>query len=73
MRKSTRALVGLVVLDALIVMGIGWLVMLVRSGAATTVPPQEAIATITALGGGALGIVSVLLALVFVHHRRKGD
>ncbi len=74
MRKSTRALAGMVLLDLLLLAGAGWLVWLVRSGAATTtVPPGEAIATITTYAGGAIGIVTAVLALAFVHHRRNGN
>jgi hypothetical protein len=74
MRKSTRALVGMVVLDLLLAAGAGWLVLQVSSGNwTTTVPPGEAITTITSLFGGAIGIITVLLAVAFVVHRRKGD
>ena len=74
MRKSTRALVGLVVLDALMLVGALWLVLKVRSGDwSTTVPPGEAITTITSTAGGAIGVVTAILLLVFVIQRRKGN
>jgi hypothetical protein len=73
MKKSTRALVGMVVIDLLILGIIGWLVMQVKDGASLTVPPQEAISTITSIGGGAIGIVTVFLLLAFFHHRRNGN
>jgi hypothetical protein len=73
MKKSTRALVGLIMLDAVIALGVLWLVMQVKDGASTTVPPAEAIATVTSIGGGAIGLVTVILLLAFVHHRRKGN
>jgi hypothetical protein len=76
MKKSTRALVGMVVLDLLLLIGIWWLVMQINpDGSNTNVPPQEAISTITitSIGGGAIGIISVILLLAFFHHRRKGN
>lgn len=74
MKKSTRALVGLVVLDAIFVAGTAWFVWLVKSGSVrTTIPPDEAIAQITALGGGLIGFVSVILAIAWFIHRRNGN
>ena len=74
MKKSTRALVGLVVLDALMLVGALWLVLKVRSGDwSTSVPPNEAITTITSTAGGAIGVVTAILLLAFAIHRRKGN
>lgn len=74
MRKSTRALVGMLVLDLLLLAGTGWLVLQIRTGAwTTTVPPQEAIGTITSTGGAAIGIVSAILILAFFVHRKNGN
>lgn len=74
MKKSTRALVGMVVLDLLLLCGIVWLVMQVQDPATnTTVPKAEAISTITSIGGGVIGIVSVILLLAFFYHRRRGN
>lgn len=74
MKKSTRALYGMIVLDLVLLAGIAWLVMQVKGdGSNTTVPPAEAISTITSIGGGAIGIVSVILLLAFFHHRRAGN
>lgn len=74
MKKSMRALVGMVVLDLLLLAGAGWLVLQVRTGAwTTTVPPAEAIGTITSIGGGAIGVVTAILLLAFFVHRRKGN
>lgn len=71
MKKSTRALVGLVVLDLLLLLGTAWLVMQVRPDN-TAVPPQEAVTTITTIGG-AIGIITVILGLAFFFHRRAGN
>lgn len=73
MKKSKRALVGMVVLDLILALGTFWLVMQVRDGASTTVAPQEAIATITSIGGGAIGIVTAILGMAYVVHRKRGD
>ena len=74
MKKSTLALVGMVVLDAIFVAGTAWLVWLVKSGSArTTIPPDEAVAQITSVGGGLIGFVSVILAIAWFIHRRNGN
>ena len=74
MKKSTRALVGLVVIDLALLGGAAWLIAKVTSGAwKTTVPPIEATGTIGSIFGSAIGFISVLLALVFVIQRRKGN
>lgn len=74
MKRSTRALVGMVVIDAGLLLGATWLVNQIGSGLMkTTVPPSEAIGTIGSIFGGAIGFISVLLALVFVLQRRKGN
>ncbi len=74
MRKSTRALVGLVVLDGLMLTGALWLVLKVRSGDwSTNVPPDKAITTITSTAGGAIGLVTAILLLAFAVQRRKGN
>lgn len=73
MKKSTRALVGMLVLDLLILAIVAWLVIGIKRGASLTVPPDEAISTITSIGGGAIGIVTALLLMAFVVHRRRGN
>lgn len=72
MKPSIRALVGLVVLDALLVAGIGWLILQVETGTFHAPDPAKAITTITGVGGGAIGLVTVLLGLAFAYHKRKG-
>lgn len=73
MKKSTRALVGMVVLDLIILAGTAWLVGTIRGGASLTVPPAEAIQTVTQIGGGAIGIVSAILLMAFFVHRKRGN
>lgn len=73
MKKSTRALVGLIVIDALLLGGAAWMVLQVKTGAWNAPDAGEAIQRITTIGGGAVGLVTVILALAFVVHRRKGN
>ena len=73
MKKSTRALVGLVLLDALLLAGTFWMLLQVRTGAWHAPDPAEAGRTIGAVGGGAIGIVTAVLLVAFVVHRRRGN
>lgn len=73
MKKSTRALVGMLVIDLVLLAGTAWFVMHIRQGASLTVPPDEAIHTVTTIGGGAIGLVSALLLMAFFVHRRRGN
>jgi heme/copper-type cytochrome/quinol oxidase subunit 2 len=73
-RKSTRALVGMILLDFLLLVGTGWMVLQIRTGAwDTSVSPQEAIATITSVAGAVIGVVSAVLVMAFVRYRKKGN
>ena len=73
MKKSTRALVGLVAIDALLVLGAAWMVWKTRSGQWSTPDPAAAISTITATAGGAIAIITVILLMAFALHRRHGN
>ena len=73
MRKSTRALLGLVVLDALLALGAAWMVWQTKSGAWHAPDEAAAITTITSTAGGAIGIVTVILLMAFFIHRRAGN
>lgn len=73
MKKSTRALVGMVVLDLIILCGTAWFVSTIKGGARLTVPPEEAIQTVTQIGGGAIGIVTAILLVAFFVHRKNGN
>ena len=72
MKKSTRALAGMVVLDALLVAGAAWMVMQVQTGTWNTPDPAATITEITRTAGGAIGIVTALLLVAFMVHRRRG-
>ena len=73
MKKSTRALVGLVVLDAVIIAGAWWMIVQTRTGVWSAPDPAEAISTISSTAGMIVGIISAVLLLAFVIHRRGGD
>lgn len=73
MKKSVRALVGLVVIEAALLGGTAWMVWQVQRGAWTTRDPAAAIAQITRTGGGAMGIVAAILILAFIVHRKNGN
>lgn len=73
MKKSTRALVGLVLIDGLLGLGTLWLLLQVAGGASTSVPPAEAMRTIGTIGGAAIGLVTAILGMAFFRHRRRGD
>ncbi len=72
MKKSTRALLGLVLIDLLLLGGTAWMVLQVKLGVwTTTVPPAEAIRTITSTGGGAIGLVTAVLGMVWWLRRKQ--
>ena len=73
MKKATRALTGMVVLDALLVAGAAWMIQQTKSGLWNTPDPTATISEITRTAGGAIGIVTALLLVAFVVHRRRGD
>jgi uncharacterized protein (TIGR03382 family) len=73
MRKSTRALVGLVAMDLILAAGAAWMVSQVKTGAWDATDPSEAITRITSTAGGAIGVVTAVLLLAFVVHRRRGN
>jgi hypothetical protein len=73
MKKSTRALAGLIVIDGLLALGAAWMIWQTRSGAWHSPDPAAAITTITKTAGGAIGIVTVILLLAFSVHRRQGN
>ena len=73
MKKSTRALVGLVVIELLLMGGSAWMVAQTKSGAWHASDPALAISTITQVGGGAIGIVAAILLVAFFVHRKNGN
>lgn len=73
MKKSRRALVGMVVLDLLILLGAGWMVLQTRSGVWRSSDPEKATSLITSSAGGAIGVISAILLIAFFAHRSRGD
>jgi hypothetical protein len=73
MKKSTRALVGLVAMDFILVAGAAWMVGMVRDGTWNAPDPAASISQITSTAGAAIGIVTVVLLMAFVVHRRRGN
>ena len=73
MKKSTRALAGMAVPDALLVAGAAWMVWQVQTGTLNTPNPAATITEITRTAVGAIGIVTALLLVAFVVHWRRGD
>lgn len=73
MKKSTRALVGIVLIDGLLLLGAAWMVWQTKTGLWSAPNPSEAISTITATAGGAMGIVTAILLMAFFVHRRAGN
>lgn len=72
MKKSTRALLGLLLLDTIIVCGAWWTIERTLGGAWNSNNPAESIATITTTAGMMVGAISVVLLLAFVRHRVAG-
>lgn len=73
MKKSVRALVGLVIIELFLLGGTAWMVAQTTSGAWHASNQAEAISTITSTGGGAMGIVGVILLIAFFRHRKNGN
>lgn len=73
MRKSTRALVGMVAMDLIIAAGAAWMLWQVRTGAWNAPDPAEASARIGEVAGAAIGVVTGVLLVAFFVHRRRGN
>ncbi len=73
MKKSTRALVGLVLLDLVVILGAWWMIGRTRSGAWNSNDPAGTISMVTTTAGMLVGVISAVLLLAFVVHRRAGN
>lgn len=73
MKKSTRALVGLLLLDAIVIIGAWWMIDRTRSGAWNSNDPAGTISMVTTTAGMMVGVISAVLLLAFVLHRRAGN
>lgn len=73
MKKSQRALAGMVVIDALVLLGAAWMVLQTKSGAWHSSDPATAISMIMTTAGGVVGVVSAILLMAWLIHRRAGN
>ena len=73
MKKSTRALVGLVLLDAIVITGAWWMIGRTQSGAWNSNDPAGTISMVTTTAGMMVGVISAVLLLAFFLHRRAGN
>ncbi|MBE1528106.1 heme/copper-type cytochrome/quinol oxidase subunit 2 [Sphingopyxis sp. OAS728] len=73
MKKSTRALLGLVLLDLVVIAGAWWMIDRTQSGAWNSNDPAGSITMVTTTAGMIVGVVTVVLLLAFVTHRRAGN
>jgi len=73
MKKSTRALLGLVLLDLIVLGGAWYMVAQTRSRAWNSNDPAASIGMITTGAGALVGFISVVLLLAFIMHRRAGN
>jgi len=73
MKKSTRALVGMIGFDLAVIIGAWWVVEQTRSGAWIAPDPAASISMITTTAGMIVGVVTAVLLLAFVVHRRAGN
>lgn len=71
--KSTRALVGMIGLDLVVIIGAWWMVEQTRSGAWNAPDPAASISMITTTAGMIVGVVTAVLLLAFIVHRRAGN
>ena len=73
MKKSTRALIGLLVIEPALFAGTAWMVGQTKSGNWHADNPGEAITTITGIGGATMGLVGVILLIAYFRHRKNGN
>ena len=73
MKKSQRALAGIVVIDALVALGAGYMIIETRRGVWQSSDPAAAISLISTTAGATIGIVTAILAVAFFVHRGKGN
>jgi len=73
MKKSLRALAGLVLLDVIVIAGAWWMIERTRSGAWQSNDPAGSITMVTTAAGMLVGIISAVLLFAFVLHRRAGN
>lgn len=73
MKKSRRALAGLVLLDLIVIAGAWWMIERTRSGAWQSNDPAGSITMVTTTAGMLVGVISTVLLFAFFLHRRAGN
>lgn len=73
MKKSTRALVGLVGLDLIVILGAWYMVEQTRSGTWNSNDPAASIGMVTTGAGTIVGVITAVLLVAFFVHRRAGN
>lgn len=73
MKKSTRALVGLVGLDLVVLIGAWYMIAQTKSGAWNSNDPAASISMVSTTAGTIIGVVTAVLLFAFVIHRRAGN
>lgn len=73
MKKSTRALAGLLFLDLIVIVGAWWMIDRTQSGAWNSNDPTGTISMVTTTAGMMIGVISAVLLIAFVMHRRAGN
>jgi len=73
MRKSTRLLVTLTILESLLFAIGGWLILNLYDGTLQTANgPKEAAQAVFSILGGAMGVIAAFVGVSIVSMRRKG-
>ena len=73
MKKSLRALTGLVLLDLIVIAGAWWMIERTRSGAWQSNDPAGSITMVTTTAGMLVGVISAVLLFAVFLHRRAGN
>lgn len=73
MKKSIRALLGLVILETVLLSGAWWMVEQTLSGARKSSDGARRIAISTQTAGAAMGLIAMILIIAFVTHKRRGN
>ncbi|WP_447758615.1 hypothetical protein [Sphingopyxis fribergensis] len=73
MKKSTRALVGMVALDLIVLAGAWYMIAQTKSGAWNSTDPAASISMVSTTAGTIIGVVTAVLLLAFFVHRRAGN
>jgi Na+/glutamate symporter len=73
MKKSTRALTGMVLLDGIVGSGAAWMVWQIQSGAWNAPDPAAAVAYISKTAGGIIAVITGVLVVAYFVHRRRGN